>query len=128
MHVIRAPAWALLGCTLITFFLGWQLPRLTFKTTVYDLVIENVDETIRYDQFLSRFGSDEIIRLVVKAGDVLDPATFAKITQLSDALDQIDGVIRTISLPEIKKSVDRGNQWEMAKFATMLAPGGPVRT
>ena len=122
MHVIRAPAWALLGCALVTFFLGWQLPRLTFKTTVYDLVIENVDETIRYDRFLSRFGSDEIIRLVVKAFDVLEPATFAKITQLSDALAQIDGVIRTISLPEIKKSVDRGNQWDMAKFAAMLAP------
>jgi predicted RND superfamily exporter protein len=112
----------LLGCAVITLLLAWQLPRLTFKTTVYDLVIETIDDTSRYRQFLSRFGSDEIIRLVVKAEDVLEPATFAKITALSDAVAQIDGVIRTISLPEIKKNVDRSNQWDMAKFAAILAP------
>ncbi len=121
-HVIRTPVWALLACTAITLFLSWPLPRLSFKTTVYDLVIENVDETERYCQFLSRFGSDEIIRLVVKAEDVLEPATFAKITRLSDAASQIDGVIRTISLPEIKRSVDRGTPWNMDQFAAMLAP------
>jgi predicted RND superfamily exporter protein len=120
--VIRSPVWALLGCAAITLFLVWQLPRLTFKTTVYDLVIENMEDSARYRQFLARFGSDEIIRLVVRADDVFEPATFAKITQLSEAAARIDGVIRTISLPEIRKSVDRGNQWDMAKFSAMLAP------
>ncbi len=109
-------------CGLITLFFIWQLPKLSFTTSVYDLIIEEMDESIRYDQFLARFGSDEIIRIVVKADDILDPATFAKITQLSDAAAQIDGVIRVISLPEVKKSVDPKNQWTMTQFASMLIP------
>ena len=120
--VVKTPAWALLGCTAITLFLGWQLPKLSFKTTVYDLVIESLDETDRYHQFLKQFGSDEIIRLVVKAENILDPATFAKVTQMSEAAAQINGVIRVISLPEVKKSVDQSDQWDMAKFAATLEP------
>ena len=120
--VVQKPGWALLCCAAITLFFAWHLPRLSFKTTVYDLVIEDLNETNRYHQFLSQFGSDEIIRLVVNADDVLDPATFAKITQLSEAVAQIDGVIRVISLPEVRKSVDRNNQWDMTQFAAMLAP------
>jgi len=120
--VVKRPGWVLLGCAAITLFFAWHLPKLSFKTTVYDLVIEDLDESVRYNQFLAQFGSDEIIRLVVRADDILDPVTFAKITQLSDAAAQIDGVVRIISLPEVRKSVDRGNQWDMATFAAMLAP------
>ncbi len=120
--VVNRPAWVLLFCAAITLFFAWHLPGLSFKTTVYDLIIEDLDESARYNHFLKQFGSDEIIRLVVKADDVLDPATFAKITQLSEAAAKIDGVLRIISLPEVRKSVDRGNQWDMTQFATVLAP------
>ncbi len=120
--VVNRPGWVLLCCAAITLFFAWHLPGLSFKTTVYDLIIEDLDESARYNQFLKQFGSDEIIRLVVKADDVLDPATFAKITQLSDAAAQIDGVIRIISLPEVRKSVDRSNQWDMTQFAAVLTP------
>jgi predicted RND superfamily exporter protein len=120
--VVKKPAWVLLGCAAMTLFFAWQLPDLAFKTTVYDLIIEEVDESERYNRFLAQFGSDEIIRLVVKAHDIFDAATFTKITQLSEAAAQIDGVIRVISLPEVRKSVDRNSQWEMDKFAAMLAP------
>ncbi|MCB2145348.1 MAG: MMPL family transporter [Deltaproteobacteria bacterium] len=120
--VVKMPGWVILGCAAITLFFAWHLPKLSFKTTVYDLVIEDLDESVRYNQFLAQFGSDEIIRLVVKADDILDPVTFAKITQLSEAAAQIEGVVRIISLPEVRKSVDRGNQWDMATFAAMLAP------
>ena len=120
--VVKTPGWVILCCAAITFFFAWQLPGLSFKTTVYDLVIEDLDESDRYNQFLTQFGSDEIIRLVIKARDIFDPVTFAKITQLSEAASQIDGVIRIISLPEVRKNVDRSNEWNMAKFAAMLTP------
>jgi hydrophobe/amphiphile efflux-3 (HAE3) family protein len=120
--VVQKPAWTLLCCAAITVLLAWHLPRLSFKTTVYDLVIQDLDESQRYDQFLSQFGSDEIIRLVVKAEDIFDPATFAKVTQLSEAAGKIPGVIRVISLPEVKKSVDPTHQWDMKRFSAMLEP------
>ena len=120
--VVKKPVLAILGCAVLTAFFVWQLPHLSFKTTVYDLVIEELEETERYHRFLAEFGSDEIIRLVVKAGNIFDPATFVKVTQLSDAVSQIDGVIRVISLPEIRKSVDRNSEWDMDRFASVLEP------
>ena len=120
--VIRRPVWTLIAVALVTLFFSWHLPRLSFKTTVYDLVIEDLPEAKTYNDFRSLFGSDEIIRLVVKAGDIFDPATFAKVTQLSEAVGRIKGVRRIISLPEVKKSVDLRGEWDMAKFAAILAP------
>ncbi len=120
--VVKYPGWVLFCCAVITLFFAWRLPTLSFKTTVYDLIIEDLDEAHRYNQFLAQFGSDEIIRLVVKSQDVFDPATFAKIAQLSEAAAQIPGVIRIISLPEVRKSIDQNNKWDLRKFAAVLEP------
>lgn len=119
---IRRPLWTLLAISLLTLLLGWQLPHLSFKTTVYDLVIEDLPEAVEYREFQELFGSDEIIRVAVKAEDVLEPLTFGKVSRLSEDLAGIKGIRRIISLPEIKKTVDPGNTWDMSKFTDMLAP------
>ncbi|MEJ2477737.1 MAG: MMPL family transporter, partial [Desulfobacterales bacterium] len=119
-HVIRSPAWVLLCCAAITLFMAWQLPRLTFKTTVYEMVIEDTAESARYRQFLMRFGSDEIIRVVIRADNIFDAATFAKIQALSDEAAQIKGVRRVISLPVVKKAVDLSGNWDLAKFRDVI--------
>jgi predicted RND superfamily exporter protein len=120
--IVRHPVRVLVGITLITLLLAWHLPRLSFRTTVYDLIIEDLPEARYYQEFKDLFGSDELIRLVVEADDILDPATFAKVTRISEDAARIDGVRRILSLPEIKKSVDPGNAWDTAQFAAMLTP------
>ncbi|MGD9189961.1 MAG: MMPL family transporter [Desulfobacteraceae bacterium] len=120
--VIKRPVWPLLVIALITLLLGWQLPGLSFKTTVYDLIIEDLPEAKRYSDFHNLFGSDEIIRMVVKAEDIFDPPTYAKVTQLSEAALKIEGVRRIISLPEAKKSVDPHSEWSLDEFSAMLKP------
>jgi len=105
----------------ITLFFAWQIRYLSFKTSIYDLEIEDLPETIRYQEFKKLFGSDEIIRVVVKAGNIFDPLTFRKIEQLSERAEQIDGVRRVISLPQIKKAVDLGGNWPMEKFSTIIS-------
>jgi len=122
--VIRRPIWVLAALALVTILLAGFLPRLSFKTTVYDLIIADLPEARRYEEFRDQFGSDEIIQVVIRAKDIFDSATFAKVRRISDAAGQTAGVLRVISLPEVKKSVDRGNTWEMEKFAAMLAPVG----
>ena len=86
----RVPSWILyrpvlvnLFVLLVTLVLAWPLPRLKFETTVYDLVIEDLRETGRYETFKAVFGSDEIIRVVVKAKNILEPATFKVVEDLS---------------------------------------------
>ncbi len=106
----------------ITVFFVLQIPKLSFRTSVYDLLIENLPETIQYAKVKEVFGSDEIIRVVVKAEHIFDYATFRKIETLSEAFGRIDGVKRVISLPIIKKKVDPGGKWTIEEFAKVAAP------
>ena len=100
----------------ITLFFAWQIRHLSFKTSIYDLQIEDLPETARYEDFKKLFGSDEIIRVVVKAENVFDSLTFRKIEQLAENAAQIDGIRRVISLPGIKKDVDVAGNWSLEKY------------
>ena len=106
----------------ISLFFLVQVPGLSFRTSIYDLLIEDLPETVRYRQNRNLFGSDEIIRVVVKADDVLAPAAFAKIEALSEALGKIEGIKRVISLPGIRQSVDPGRSWTIDRFAQIILP------
>jgi diguanylate cyclase (GGDEF)-like protein len=106
----------------VSLFFAWFVPKLSIRTSIYDLVIEDLPETARYNEFKEVFGSDEIIRVVVKAENVFDPATFSKIGQLAENASDIEGVRRVISLPGIKKDVETGSTWSLDKFAAMVTP------
>ena len=106
----------------ITVFFVLQIPKLSFRTSIYDLLIENLPETIQYAKVKEVFGSDEIIRVVVKAEHIFDYATFRKIEALSETFGHIEGVKRVISLPIIKKKVDPGEKWTIEEFAKVTAP------
>jgi len=97
------------------------LPRLTVSTSVYDLVIEDLPENIEYLKFKEIFGSEEIIRIVIKSSNIFDPAVFRKIEQLAEAARAIPGVRRVISLPDVKRVVDPVEQWPLEKFQHMVA-------
>ena len=105
----------------ITLFFAWQIRHLSFKTSIYDLQIENLPETARYEDFKKLFGSDEIIRVVVKAENIFDSLTYHKIDQLAERAAQIDGVRRVISLPGVKKAVDVTGNWDMEKFHAVVS-------
>ncbi|MFZ0611080.1 MAG: MMPL family transporter [Desulfobacterales bacterium] len=119
---VRRPAVAIGIALAVSVFFACQIPRLSFKTSVYDLEIEDLAETARYKDFKKVFGSDEIIRVVVKADDVFETAAFAKISALAEAVSTIDGVRRVVSLPGIKKAVDLSGNWSLEKFYTVISP------
>ena len=117
---LRKPFVVIAVTLAITVFFAWQIRHLSFKTSIYDLQIEDLPETARYEDFKKLFGSDEIIRIVVKADNIFDSLTYSKIEQLAERAAQIDGVRRVISLPGIKKAVDVSGNWDMEKFYTVV--------
>ena len=119
--VLDRPKPIILAAVLITVVFGLQIPRLSFKTSVYDLQIENLDETVRYGKFKELFGSDEIIRVVIKTEDVFDAATFGKIAEIAAAAEKIEGVRRVVSLPGIKEAVDMAGSWSLERFAAVVS-------
>ena len=119
--ILQRPLLIIVVTAVITVLFGWQLPNLSFKTSVYDLQIEDLAATARYNAFKKLFGSDEIIRVVIKSSNTFDPLTFQKIAQLAETAAAIDGVRRVISLPGIKKAVDVSGDWSMEKFYTLVS-------
>ena len=118
---IRRPLVVIAIVLAVTLFFAWQTRHLSFKTSIYDLQIEDLPETTRYEDFKELFGSDEIIRVVVKGENVFDALTFRKIEQLAENAAQIDGVRRVISLPGIKKAVDVSGNWSLEKFYAVVS-------
>ena len=120
--LVKHPALGLTAIGILTAVFGFHLPDLTFRSSIYDLVVEDLPDTVRYEVFKSMFGSEEIIRVIIKADDVFDPATFEKITQLSDAASKIEGVRRVVSLPEVKKAVNVSGNLDLPQFQSLIAP------
>jgi len=121
-RVIGHPWAVILIVGTVTLLFALQVPKLSFQTSIYDLIIEDLPETAAHHKFKQIFGSDEIIRVVIKAENILEPITFRKIESLSQHAVKISGVRRVISLPEIKKAVDISGKWPIKKFAGIVAP------
>lgn len=120
--LLDRPVSVILVILSVTVFFALHLPDLTFNTSIYDFVIEDLPEKARYEDFKKVFGDDEIIRVVVKGKNVFDPVFYEKIESLSEALGKIQGVNRIISLPGIKKAVDLGGDWSLKKFSRIITP------
>ncbi len=120
-RILRRPWAVLIIIVSVTLFFLWHIPQLSFKTSVYDLLIEDLPENTRYENFKAIFGSDEIIRVVIKSKNIFDPVIFKKIEQLSETASKIKGVRRIISLPDIRKAVDIKSKWSMKEFAAVLS-------
>ncbi|MFZ5572758.1 MAG: MMPL family transporter [Thermodesulfobacteriota bacterium] len=114
---VRHPKRALLLMAVITLALGWRLPSLSVRTSIYDLVIEDLPVTKQYREFQKIFGSDDLIRIVIKGRDVFSPDFFNLVEKLSADAAAIKGVRRVISISGVKKDVDPRNQWSLEKFA-----------
>ena len=120
--ILSRPLVTLVAIAVVTLFFAWPLPNLSFKTSIYDLQVEDLPETAQYNTFKKAFGSDEIIRVVIKCDNVFDSITFRKVEQLAETAAAIEGVRRVISLPGIKKAVDVSGKWNMEKFSTLISP------
>ncbi|MFH1102193.1 MAG: MMPL family transporter [Pseudomonadota bacterium] len=120
--IVYHPKTVLLLVLAATLFFAWQLPKLSIRTSIYDLVVEDLPETKKYAAFRKLFGSDEIIRVVIKGKRIFEPTTFQKVAQLAEEVSKIRGVRRIISLPGVKDAVDINREWDMDKFAAILSP------
>lgn len=120
--IVDHPIQVIVLVLFITLLFAWQLPRLSFQTSIYDLTIEDLAETVRYESFKKDFGTEEIILVVVKGKSIFEQSTFQNIGDLSEKLSAIKGVRRVISLPGIKKDMDLTDKWSLADFEKIITP------
>ncbi len=123
LRIVRNPLPVLLAVLAVTLLFAWHLPSLSFKTSIYDLAVEDLPETANYEAFKKTFGSDEIIQVVVRSGEsIFEPATFAKVGAIAEQLAAVRGVRQVVSLPHIKKDLDKMGNWSLPEFTTLVGP------
>lgn len=120
--VVNHPYHVIVAVLTVTLLFGLQIPDLRFQTSIYDLAIQDLPETVRYQAFKDTFGSDELILVVVKTEDVFEPRPFEAVAQLADRLSAVGGVKRVISLPGIKKEMDITGNWRVSDFKSAIEP------
>jgi diguanylate cyclase (GGDEF)-like protein len=106
----------------VTLLFLSQIPRLRFETSIYDLEIQDLPATAHYQEFKNEFGTEEVILVVARTGNVFDPETFRQLDALSQDLGKIKGVRRVVSLPEIKRQMDLTGKWTLADFEKIVSP------
>ena len=121
-YIADKPFITLLGILIITALVGANIPWLTFSTSVRNLIVDDIPERLRYEEFKALFGSDEIIHVVIKGDDVFSSSFFSQIRNLSMTFGQFPGVDRVISLSQVKNSVDPKNDWTLERFSKIVAP------
>ena len=120
--VIRHPWLVLILICLMTLLFATKLPALRFQTSIYDLAIENLPESIYYRQFKKIFGSEELILVAARASNVFAPETFARLESIGEDISKIPGVARVLSLPGIKRDMDLTARWTPEEFREIIDP------
>ena len=120
--VLKRPLLVVLIIMVITIVFGWRIPQISFRTSIYDMVVDSLPETARYHTFKEVFGSDELIRIVIKTDGIFIPRNFSVVEEMSGIVEQIPGVRRVISLPVIKKAVEMSRKWDLQKFRETIQP------
>jgi len=120
--ILKRPLAVILIFAAITVGFGWRIPGIAFRTSVYDMVVDRSPETASYNTFKAIFGSDEIIRVVVRTDGIFKRQNFGLVEKMSAALQKLPGIKRVISLPEIKKAVEMSRKWELKRFRAIIQP------
>ncbi|MBW1797226.1 MAG: MMPL family transporter [Deltaproteobacteria bacterium] len=121
-YVVEHPRQIIFAILLITLVFAWKIPNLRFQTSIYDLAIEDLPETIQYHSFKNEFGCEEIILVVARAEHIFEPKTFEQVERLAKELSGIKEVKRVISLPGIKRAMDITDKWSISDFKRIISP------
>jgi hypothetical protein len=125
-YVVHHPWRIILPIVLLTLFLAWQIPRLRFETSIYDLTIEDLPQTRQYNAFKKIFGCEEIILVVARTRAFLIPKHLTDIDRSGREFEKIKGVRRVISLPGIKRAMDITEKMDPFRFQAGNCPGNPA--
>jgi predicted RND superfamily exporter protein len=77
---------------------GAGQPRLRVETAVDRILPDHDEERRFYEDFRDRFGSDEVVLLVLVADDVLTEQNLGRIRRITERVEALDGVRRVLSV------------------------------
>ena len=110
--ILRNRYVVLLLIAVFTAFLASQMKHMKFSYTEANLLPENHEANIQYNQFLEIFGEEgNLIILAVKDSTLFTPEKFNAWNQLTRELGAIENVVFSVSIADVQQlKADRKNR------------------
>ena len=123
-QVIRRPKTSVSIIVILTALFGCFIPRVRFSTSVEKFFMSHDPDRIFFEEVQKVFGQDEItvIAMVSPQGeDIFDHDRILKLRRVSEAVEEIPGVQKVLSLANVKRIFGSG----MSINVKPLIPGIP---
>ena len=86
----------------VTILMAFQLPRGEIDPDMKSHLPENLTSRIDTDRIDELFGGTEMLMVLIRADDVLDPETLDRVRRISKQVNRIKGVDKVMSLFDLK--------------------------
>jgi predicted RND superfamily exporter protein len=97
--VVNYPFWTIGASLIFCAFFAWHIKELRFDTTTEGLLLSNDPWIAVYNDFLDRYGRDELILIALQADDVFTPEAIAKIKKIHKRIEnEVEHISRVDSL------------------------------
>ena len=107
---------------LLTLAFALPIPRLELDTSAEGLMVAKDPARQYYEQVKTRFGSDALTVVLVKAENVFTSPVLQVIRRLSDRLESLEGVTRVESLTTVKNVKGDGGSLTVAPLVGATIP------
>ena len=117
-HPLAAIA-AVAACTVL---FALAIPRLEIDPSAEGFMVAGDPARAYYEEVRREFGSDRLTLVVVEADDTFTTSVLAAVRRLSDALAQLDGVVRVDSLTTVRTVRATGDDIETSPLVGAEIP------
>lgn len=94
---------------LLTGFFAYQARTVQMTTNIKDFFPAEHPQVLTYEAVEDVFGSAEFIMVAVSAPDIFEYGTLTRIQELTQAIEELDGINRVRSITNIEEV--RGSEW-----------------
>lgn len=101
-RIIRYRWGIIIGFTIITLFFAARLPKLQIDPELKRFLPENMPSRISTEKIEELFGGTDMLMVLFKTDDVLDPVTLLRIKKVAREMSRMDGVDKVLSLFDLK--------------------------
>jgi len=92
----------IIGFVAIALIFGSQIPRSEIESDMKAMLPPDIESRINTDKIDELFGGTEMLIVIIKAEDVLNPETLKRTEDISQQMKRIKGVDKVLSLFELK--------------------------
>lgn len=100
--IVRFRWLIMVGFVAVALFFGAQIPRSEIESDMKAMLPPDIESRINTDKIDELFGGTEMLMVIIKAEDVLDPEILTRTENITKQMKRIKGVDKVLSLFELK--------------------------